>query len=137
MESTIILLDEKTDQATKQMLQNVVDRKKKFEALKKKHLQSLWATMIVAALFMIYLYFYIVVPYSYSFFSMFSVFVDHFSHFLFLASAIGLYGYMVLIKKSLIKLKRSFNCYAVKSLIKVSNCGKKRKNGKAAIRYLK
>ncbi|WP_230136020.1 DUF2663 family protein, partial [Peribacillus frigoritolerans] len=78
MESTIILLDEKTDQATKQMLQNVVDRKKKFEALKKKHLQSLWATMIVAVLFMIYLYFYIVVPYSYSFFSMFSVFVDHF-----------------------------------------------------------
>lgn len=35
MESTIILLDEKTDQATKQMLQNVVDRKKKFEALKR------------------------------------------------------------------------------------------------------
>lgn len=28
MEPTIILLDEKTDQATKQMLQNVVDRKK-------------------------------------------------------------------------------------------------------------
>lgn len=137
MEPTIILLDEKTDQATKQMLQNVVDRKKKFEALKKKHLQSLWATMIVAAFFMIYLYFYIVVPYSYSFFSMFSVFVDHFSHFLFLAAAIGLYGYMVLIKKSLIRLKRSFNCYAVKSLIKASSYGKKRKSGKVAIRFLK
>ncbi|MEY8190946.1 YpbF family protein [Peribacillus simplex] len=108
MESTIILLDEKTDQATKQMLQNVVDRKKKFEALKKKHLQSLWATMIVAALFMIYLYFYIVVPYSYSFFSMFSVFVDYFSHFLFLAAAIGLYGYMVLIKKKLDKAEKEF-----------------------------
>ncbi|MGE7646958.1 YpbF family protein [Peribacillus frigoritolerans] len=108
MESTIILLDEKTDQATKQMLQNVVDRKKKFEALKKKHLQSLWATMIVAVLFMIYLYFYIVVPYSYSFFSMFSVFVDQFSHFLFLAAAIGLYGYMVLIKKKLDKAEKEF-----------------------------
>ncbi|AOH55551.1 hypothetical protein ABE28_014425 [Peribacillus muralis] len=108
MESTIILLDEKTDQATKQMLQNVVDRKKKFEALKKKHMKSLWATMIVAGFFLIYLYLNIVVPYSYSFFTMFSVFVDHFSHFLFLASAIGLYGYMVMIKKKLDKAEKEF-----------------------------
>ncbi|MBR8646074.1 hypothetical protein KEH51_25835 [[Brevibacterium] frigoritolerans] len=83
MESTIILLDEKKriKQQNKCCKMSWIGRK--IRGTKKKHLQSLWATMIVAVLFMIYLYFYIVVPYSYSFFSMFSVFVDHFSHFLF------------------------------------------------------
>lgn len=108
MEPAIILLDDKTDQAAKQMLQNVVVRKKKFEALKKKHLQSLWATMIIAALFLIYLYLYIAVPYSYSFFKMFSVFVDDFSHFLFLAITTGIYGYMLIIKKKMDKAEKEF-----------------------------
>ena len=108
MEPAIILLDDKTDQAAKQMLQNVVVRKKKFEALKKKHLQSLWATMIIAALFLIYLYLFIAVPYSYSFFKMFSVFVDDFSHFLFLAITTGIYGYMLIIKKKMDKAEKEF-----------------------------
>lgn len=108
MEPAIILLDDKTDQAAKQMLQNVVVRKKKFEALKKKHLHSLWATMIIAALFLIYLYLYIVVPYSYSFFKMFSIFVDDFRHYLFLAAAAGIYGYMMVVKKKMDKAEKEF-----------------------------
>ena len=108
MEPAIILLDDKTDQAAKQMLQNVVVRKKKFEALKRKHFHCLWATMIIAALFLIYLYLYIVVPYSYSFFKMFSVFVDHFSHFLFLVATTGIYGYMMMVKKKMDKAEKEF-----------------------------
>ena len=43
MDPVIIQLDDNlTDQATKRMLQNVVDRKRKFEALKKKHY---WTTI--------------------------------------------------------------------------------------------
>ena len=36
LESSIISLDEHTDQATKQMLQHVIDRKRKYESFKSK-----------------------------------------------------------------------------------------------------
>lgn len=108
MEPAIILLDDHTDQAAKQMLQNVVDRKRKYDLLKKKHLHSLWATMTIAALFLIYLYLYIVIPYSYSFYKMFGVFVGHFNHFLLLAAAAGTYGYMILVKNKMDKAEKEY-----------------------------
>ena len=67
MESSIIVLDEHTDQATKQMLQHVVDRKRKFETLQRKHRTIMWITVSIAMLFFVYLYLYVFIPYSYSF----------------------------------------------------------------------
>ena len=98
MESAILLLDDNTDQATKQMLQHVVERKRKYEALKKKHLMTMWATIIFAGSLFAYLYTAIIIPYSYSFFTMFSAFVDQFTHLLFLLMTVGLYGYMAVLR---------------------------------------
>ncbi|MBA9027233.1 MULTISPECIES: YpbF family protein [Bacillaceae] len=109
MESAILLLDDNTDQATKQMLQHVVERKRKYEALKKKHLRTIWATIISAGSLFAYLYIAIIIPYSYSFFTMFSVFVDQFAHMLFLLITAGLYGYMGIMKKKVDKAELEYH----------------------------
>jgi hypothetical protein len=108
MESAIILLDEHTDQATKQMLQSVIERKKKFDIAKKQHIVSIWASMSSAALLFLYLYFFIAYPYSYSFFAMFSVFVDNFNHFIFLVATFGFYGYMIFLKQKRDKAEKEY-----------------------------
>lgn len=108
MESSIILLSDHTDQATKQMLQNVVDRKKKFERLEKKHRNVLWLTIITAASFIIYLYLNIINPYSYSFYEMFSRFVNEFNHVFLLICTIGLYGYLTIIQKKVDKAEKEY-----------------------------
>jgi hypothetical protein len=109
MESAIIMLDENTDQATRQMLQKVIEKKRKYERLKNKHIFSIWTSMIMAVLLFGYVYYYIVVPYSSSFFTMFSMFVDRFSHFVFLSASIGMYGYMLMIKKKMDKAEKEYH----------------------------
>ena len=108
MESSIIVLDEHTDQATKQMLQHVVDRKRKFETLQRKHRTIMWITVSIATLFFVYLYLYVFIPYSYSFFTIFSVFVNQFSHLFFLVCTIGLYGYLTIVKNKMEKAEKEY-----------------------------
>lgn len=108
MEPLIILLDEHTDQATKQMLQNVVNRKQKFESLQRKHRKILWSTVSVCIIFFIYLYLYVVIPYSYSFFAMFSAFVNQFNHLFFLVCTMGLYGYLTIVKNKMEKAEKEY-----------------------------
>lgn len=108
MESSIILLDEHTDQATKEMLQHLVDRKRKFESLQKKHLTVMWCTVAIAILFAVYLYFYVFIPYSYSFFTIFSVFVNQTYHLFFLICTICLYGYLTIVKNKMEKAEKEF-----------------------------
>lgn len=108
MESSIILLDEHTDQATKQMLQHVVDRKLKFEKLQRKHRAIMWSMIIISSLFFVYLYKYVFIPYSYSFFTMFSVFVNQFNHLFFLICTIGYYGYLTIIKNKMEKAEKEY-----------------------------
>lgn len=109
MEPAIILLDEHTDQATKQMLHNVIVRKRKFDKAKRNHELSIWASTCMAVMLLLYLYFYIARPYSYSFFAMFSVFVDNFNHFIFLVATIGLYGLMILLKQKRDKAEKEYH----------------------------
>lgn len=109
MESSIILLDEHTDQATKIMLQHVVDRKKKFESLKRKHQTIFGWTISGSLLFTVYLYMNVFLPYSYSFFAMFSAFVTHFTHFFFLVCTVGLYGYLKMIKNNMEKAEKEYH----------------------------
>ncbi|MDQ0219019.1 DUF2663 family protein [Peribacillus cavernae] len=108
MEPAIILLDEHTDQATKHMLQTVIERKRKFDLAKRNHLVSIWASMTMAAMLLVYVYFYIARPYSDSFFDMFSVFVDNDNHFLFLLATIGLYGFMIVLKQMRDKAEKEY-----------------------------
>ena len=57
MESPIIMLDEKTDQATRKMLQKVVERKQKFDKLTFLHLIIMWSAIIVAFAYFLFLYY--------------------------------------------------------------------------------
>ncbi|WP_409298029.1 YpbF family protein [Peribacillus sp. SCS-26] len=108
MEPSIITLNE-TDQAAKQMLQAVVKRKAKFKKMKHNHLLALWACMAVSSMFLLYIYYFVAKPYSYSFFAMFSAFINDPLHFFYLASSIGLYGYMLVLKKKTDKAEKEFH----------------------------
>jgi len=108
VEPAIIMLDEHTDQATKQMLQHVVERKKKFEALQQKHQMILWGTISVTVVFILYLYVYVMAPYSYSFFAMFSAFVNQSNHVVFLLITMGLFGYLTMVKNKMEKAEKEY-----------------------------
>ncbi len=71
MDSPIQLL-KYTDQATKQMLENVRKRKKKFDDAKLWHYFSIYATLFFSFVFIVYFFQTIVKHYSYSFLSMIS-----------------------------------------------------------------
>ncbi len=74
MDSPIRLL-EHTDEATKQMLENVRKRKKKFDDAKKLHNYWIMATLFIAFMCLNYFYF-TIARLSSSFFAMFSVAVN-------------------------------------------------------------
>lgn len=109
METSILLLDEKTDLATKQMLENVVKRKKKFDLYSRRHTLAIWGTMVPAFFYIIYLYMTIAKVYSYSFAAMFSAFVNDSNNLLFLVVTIGMYGLMNLLKEKKDKAEKEFH----------------------------
>ncbi|OCA90961.1 hypothetical protein A8F94_03570 [Bacillus sp. FJAT-27225] len=109
METPISMLDSRTDQATKEMLNNVVKRKKKFDDAKRKHYASITALLGITAIYLAYLYFTVVVPYSYSFYAMFSTFVGNGLNFFFFILTGSLYGLMVLLKQQSDKKEKEFH----------------------------
>jgi hypothetical protein len=108
MDSPILLL-ENTDQATKIMLDNVRKRKKKFDQSKRFHTLVIWATLITASIYFVYLYITIVKPYSYSFAAMFSAFVNDSRHLYFIVATVGLYGLMNVQKQKTDKKEKEFH----------------------------
>ncbi|MFB6465972.1 DUF2663 family protein [Cytobacillus sp. Hz8] len=108
MEAPILMLDEHTDQATKQMLQKVVDKKKKFDKYKFRHNMVIWLTIMTAFIYLLYLYYSIILPYSYSFAAMFSAFVDNSKNLYMLILTIGLYGFMNLLRQKQEKAEKEF-----------------------------
>lgn len=110
MDRTILMLDDQiTDHATKTMLQNVVNRKRKFDELKRKHHWTTIATLILGLLYVIYLYFFIIKPYSYSFFDMFIYFTNQPKAFIYSMVVFGSYGYMLILKKKMDKAEKEFH----------------------------
>ncbi|EDL63611.1 YpbF family protein [Bacillus sp. SG-1] len=92
MNSHIAKLDEWTDLATKQMLQNVIERKQKWDKLKRFHLIMLWGSVFFAFILIYYFYNKVIGPYSYSFEAVFSAFFSKESHlyaFLFITGMFG------------------------------------------------
>jgi hypothetical protein len=109
VEQNIIMLDERTDQATRQMLQKVIERKRKYEHLKFRHIIVMWATVFAAFLYLYYLYQTVLDPYSYSFAAMFSVYVDNSANLYYLVFTVGLYGFMNLLQKKRDKAENEYN----------------------------
>jgi len=99
---------EHTDRATKQMLENVRKRKKKFDDVKKWHFFSIYGTLFFAFVFIVYFYITIVKQYSYSFLSMLSASLnDAMAVYLFAISIIG-FGAMNLLKQQKEKKEKEY-----------------------------
>lgn len=110
MDPVIVQLDDGlTDQATKRMLQNVVDRKRKFEALKKKHYWTTIAALALGFFFIIYMYNFYIIPYSYSLFDMLTKFIEDTNSFLYCAASLGAYGYMLILKRKVDKAEKEYH----------------------------
>lgn len=107
MDSPILLL-EHTDEATKQMLENVRKRKKKFDDAKRWHFYSIYATLISAFLLFSYFYFTIAKYYSFSFFAMFSASLNNPFIVLLFFLTIGLYGAMNVLRQQKDKKEKEY-----------------------------
>ncbi|WP_040208312.1 DUF2663 family protein [Neobacillus jeddahensis] len=105
---TPIQLLEYTDQATKQMLENVRKRKTKFDKAKMWHYFSIYGTLFGAFVFIVYFYLTIYKHYSFSFLSMLSATLnDTVAMFLLVLSMIG-FGTMNLLKQQKEKKEKEY-----------------------------
>ncbi|MGG7617904.1 YpbF family protein [Bacillus coreaensis] len=125
MESEILLLDNRTDQATRQMLQKVIDKKRKFDKLKLRHLLVMWTTIFLCFIYFYYLYKVVLTPYSYSFAAMFSVFVDQSSNLYMLVIIVGLYGFMNLLREKREKAEKEYHALRCEIIDKSKDLWKK------------
>ncbi|MBS4215825.1 MULTISPECIES: DUF2663 family protein [Neobacillus] len=99
---------EHTDEATKQVLENVRKKKGKFDKAEKLHYLSIYSTLLMAAVFFCYFYFAIAKYYSYSFFAMFSASLnDSVIIFLMAITIIG-YGSMNILKQQKDKKEKEY-----------------------------
>jgi hypothetical protein len=92
MNTRIAQLDDWTDLATKQMLQNVIERKQKWDKFKQLHLIIMWSSVIFAFCFLYYFYNRIIGPYSYSFEAVFSAFFSKEIHMYVFLFIFGMFG---------------------------------------------
>lgn len=130
MELSIKMLDNRTDEATKQMLQKVVERKRKFDKLKLRHLIVMWMTIFIAFFYFVYLYYTLFSPYSYSFAAMFSIFVHKSSNLYLLVMVVGLYGLMNMLKTKKDKAEKEFHALRCEIIDKSKDLWKKEEEWK-------
>jgi predicted membrane protein len=109
MDSPIVRLDNRTDHATRKMLQKVVERKQKFDRFTSLHLMIMWSTIFLSFGYFIYLYYSIFKPYSYSFSAVFSVYVSNTFHLFALMLVIGLFGLMNVFREKRDKAEKEFH----------------------------
>jgi len=109
MEKTNLFLDDRTDKVTKQILENVIMRKQKFDFYKQRHIRVMWITVFLSFLYFLYLYFTIIKVYSFSFTAMFSAFVADSNNLMFLIITVGMYGYMNLLREKMDKAEADFH----------------------------
>nr|WP_295972358.1 YpbF family protein [uncultured Bacillus sp.] len=125
MESPILMLDERTDAATKKMLLKVVERKGKYEQLKSRHLLVMWSTIFITFCYFLYLYDYLFIPYSYSFAAIFSVFVSRSWNLFMLLLVIGLFGLMNILRENRDKAEKEFHALRCEIIDKAKDLWKK------------
>ncbi|MDQ0271113.1 YpbF family protein [Cytobacillus purgationiresistens] len=130
METAIMMLDERTDQATRQMLQKVVERKNKFDKLKEWHLLVMWAVVLLSFIYFAYLFYQVLQPYSYSFAAMFSVFVNQTFNLYCLITIIGLFGWMNVLRQKREKAEKEYQALRCEIIDKSKDLWKKEEEWK-------
>ncbi|WP_174734043.1 YpbF family protein [Mesobacillus harenae] len=125
MEPSILMLDERTDQTAKKMLDNVVKRKRKFENLKSRHILVMCLTMAFAFFFFLYLFLTVVQPYSYSFAQMFTAFVSDSVNLYLLVIVVGTFGWMNLLREKREKAEKEYHALRCEIIDKSKDLWKK------------
>jgi len=98
-----------TDTPTKKMLQELVDRKQKYEQVQKQGLFWRMITIILSFLFLTYLYIWIYLPYKDQFDMILKEFFDRSFHLVILLMIGGSYGATLFYKKKEDKKEKEFH----------------------------
>lgn len=109
MEESIRNLENWTDEATREMLQNVIKRKRKFDKYEKRHLFTVWSTIFVFVVYGVNLYITVYIPYSYSAEDLFSAYLSLPNNGFYLFFIFGLLGYMNVLKKKVDKYEKEYH----------------------------
>jgi hypothetical protein len=125
MELSIVNLDDKTDLATRKMLQKVVEKKQKYDQLKSRHLFVMWSSILITFSYFIYIYYHVLSPYSYSFAAMFSAFIQYSANLYMLMVVVGLYGFMNVLKEKRDKAEKEYHALRCEIIDKSKDLWKK------------
>jgi len=125
MEKAIKELNHLTDEATKHLLNRVVEKKRKFDRLKHHHFLIMWVTIFSAFLFFYYLYKTVIFPYSYSFEAMFSSFVNDSLNVYILVITVGLFGFMNVVREKRDKAEDEYHALRCEIIDKSKDLWKK------------
>ncbi|MBS2969443.1 YpbF family protein [Metabacillus sp. KIGAM252] len=109
MEKAIEQLEPITDEPTKKMLQSLVDKKRKFERLKKKVLSLQLTSFLCMIIFMVYFYKVIVLTSENSLSIVLSRFVDESFHLYFIVAIAGAYATALYFKKKEVKAETEYH----------------------------
>lgn len=120
LDDSVRLLNDHTDLAAKQMLQNVIERKRKFDATEKNLLVTRAITLILLGLFLFYIWFFIVKATNYSFSSSISIFFNHSLHLFILLLISSGFGANIYLDKKKEKAEKEYHdlrCEIIKKSI--------------------
>ncbi|WP_313798456.1 YpbF family protein [Cytobacillus sp.] len=130
MEPSIKMLDERTDQATRRMLQKVVERKRKFDNYKRRHLYVMWATVFITFFYLMYINQTVIEPFSYSFAAMFSAYVNYPANLYLIVFTVGMYGLMNLLRAKREKAEKEYHALRCEIIDKSKDLWKKEEEWK-------
>jgi len=109
MDSVLLMLDDGTDEATKQMLQNLIERKRKLDKLHKKQMFFLSLFFLYTFLFIYLFYKKLLIPYSDSTFQIISSFFDSRMMMLLLLAGAALLGAVKIFRDQKDKAEEEFH----------------------------
>ncbi|WP_234969327.1 YpbF family protein [Bacillus massilinigeriensis] len=130
MESPIVTLNNRTDEATKRMLLGVVKKKQKFDSAKKKHQVCLLAFVTISAVYIYYLFQNVIEPNSHSAYSVFSHFVSVSANLYWFVLTGGLFGLMNLLRNKREKAEKEFHALRCEIIDKSKDLWKKEEEWK-------
>jgi hypothetical protein len=109
MEQKIMMLDEKTDPATKQMLLNVVKKKRKFDNYKFAHNLSITLTLVFTGWLLMHFYKMMKMYSANSLLDIFSIYLSQDKNIMFLLTLMGIYLGMNVLRKQREKFEKEFH----------------------------
>lgn len=109
MEELIRKLDHLTDETTKEMLQKLVEKKKKFEMMKYRHISIMWLTIFFTFIYFLWLYKHLAIPYGHSFALMFSMFLEKIFNLYALIFMVASFGFMNVMKQKKDKSEKEYH----------------------------